>query len=458
MDNKKLSFKEQFFIAIMLFGMFFGAGNLIFPIYMGQLAGRNVWPAIIGFLITGVGLPLLGVAAQGISRSNGLKEMSGRVGKAYSMFFTCALYLTIGPFFAIPRCASTSFTVGVAPLLSQGSNTTLLLAVFSVVFFAIVLAFSLWPGKILTWVGKLLTPMFLVVLAILVVSAMISPVESISQVIPTGKYDENAFFAGFLEGYNTMDALASLAFGIVVINVIRDLGVTKPSAIASSTVKSGIFSCLFMGIIYLAVTIVGTQSHSLIAGCANGGEAFAIVARYYLGTPGLVILALTVILACMKTAVGLVTSCSETFVSLFPNGPKYRTWAVIFSVLSLLITNVGLDAIISWSLPVLMFLFPLAITLILLALFGNFYKHDPIVYQFVTGFTLIAALLDFVKALPDFISKTAAVSYIVELADKYLPLFNIGLGWVCPAAAGLVIGLIIHFVKKPQVLEQTAQG
>ena len=110
-QSNRLTFSQQFFIATMLFGLFFGAGNLIFPIFLGSQAGRNVWPAIVGLLITGVGIPLLGVAAQGISRSNGLFDLSHKVGRPYAFFFTCALYLTIGPFFAIPRCATTSFTV-----------------------------------------------------------------------------------------------------------------------------------------------------------------------------------------------------------------------------------------------------------------------------------------------------------------------------------------------------------
>ena len=421
-QSNRLTFSQQFFIATMLFGLFFGAGNLIFPIFLGSQAGRNVWPAIVGLLITGVGIPLLGVAAQGISRSNGLQEMAGRVSPRYSIFFTCALYLTIGPFFAIPRCASTSFTVGIEPLLGEDVNATVLLAAFSCVFFAAVLFFSLRPGKILTWVGKLLTPLFLLVLAILVVTALLHPTDRITDMTPSAAYAAAPFFAGFLEGYNTMDALASLAFGIVVINVIRGLGVTEPGAIAKNTVLSGIFSCLFMGGIYVAVTIVGAQSHSLTVSCTNGGEAFA--------------------------SIGLVTSCAETFTAMFPNGPKYGFWATCFSIFSLLVTNIGLNAIIAISLPVLMFLFPLAITLILLALLGNLYGHDTVVYRWVTGFTLAAALFDFVKALPKAITETPAVSAVIGFADSYLPFFELGLGWICPAAVGLFVGLIFHRTRR----------
>ena len=446
-QTNRLTFSQQFFIATMLFGLFFGAGNLIFPIFLGSQAGRNVWPAIVGLLITGVGIPLLGVAAQGISRSNGLQEMAGRVSPRYSIFFTCALYLTIGPFFAIPRCASTSFTVGIEPLLGENVNATVLLAVFSCVFFAAVLFFSLRPGKILTWVGKLLTPLFLLVLAILVVTALLHPTDRITDMTPSAAYATAPFFAGFLEGYNTMDALASLAFGIVVINVIRGLGVTEPGAIAKNTVLSGIFSCLFMGGIYVAVTIVGAQSHSLTVSCTNGGEAFAVIAEHYLGRAGLVVLALTVILACLKTSIGLVTSCAETFTAMFPNGPKYGFWATCFSIFSLLVTNIGLNAIIAISLPVLMFLFPLAITLILLALLGHFFDHDRAVYVWVTGLTLVAAFYDLLRTLPDHLRAVLHVNGLVDTVGKALPFATIGLGWICPAILGLVIGLIFRAVR-----------
>ena len=208
----------------MLFGMFFGAGNLIFPASMGQLAGADMWKAAAGFLITGVGLPLLAVAALGISRENGLLELGSRVGKGYGLFFTCALYLTIGPFFAIPRCATVSYTVGIERIL-PGTGQSLGLAVFSLLFFGAVLFFSLRPGEILTWIGKVLNPLFLCFLGILVVRALLSPMGNIGEAAPSGAYADGAFFTGLLEGYNTMDALAGLAFGIVVVEVIRNLGV-----------------------------------------------------------------------------------------------------------------------------------------------------------------------------------------------------------------------------------------
>ena len=437
----KLKRTELVLIASMLFGLFFGAGNLIFPIYLGQQAGANMWVAFIGLLITAVGLPLLGVASIGISRSDGLIELSGKVSRGYSIFFTCALYLTIGPFFAIPRCGATSFTIGMKSMLGEGAYTDGVLVVFSFLFFLTVLILSLNPGEILTWVGKVLTPLFLVFLGALVVSALVDPMGNIAAMTPQGGYAAQPFVTGFLEGYNTMDALASLAFGIVVITVIRDLGVKEPGAVAAHTVKAGVFSCLFMGLIYLAVAVVGAETGILYADCKDGGEIFACVAEHYFGKPGAILLAIMVTLACLKTAVGLVTSCAETFKKLFPKALSYRAWVVVFSLVSFLFANLGLDAIIAYSIPVLMFLYPLAITLILLGLFGNLFNHNRIVYGTVTGFTLIAAVFDLLGALPADAIAFLHAQPAIDFAKAYLPLYTNGLGWVVPAAVGAVIGV-----------------
>ena len=446
--KEKLTKKELVYIASMLFGLFFGAGNLIFPIYMGQLAGKNVWQAIIGLIITGVGLPLLGVAAIGISRSDGLIELSGKVGKGYSVFFTCALYLAIGPGLAIPRCATVPYTVGVEPLFGKNADQPVFLALFSLAFFAAVLAFSLFPGKILTWVGKILNPLFLVFLAALVIAAVINPAGSAANAAPSGDYASKPFIAGFLEGYNTMDALASLAFGIVVVNVIRGLGITSPGSVAKNTVRSGIFSCVIMAVIYIAVTLVGAQSGSIAADCQNGGQVFARVAKHYFGSAGAVILAVMFTFACLKTAVGLVTSCSETFCQLFPKALPYKAWAVIFSGASFLIANLGLNSIMACSVPVLMFLYPLAITLILLGLFGNLFGHNRYVYVFVTGFTLISAVFDFIGALPKSLISSLHLGGVLEFVKGILPLSGYGLGWVLPAALGLAAGLAAMLITK----------
>ena len=442
----KLGKKDLFVVSVMLFALFFGAGNLVFPASMGQLAGSRVLTTSAGLLVTGVGLPLLGVAALGISRCDGLAALTRRVGKNYSLFFTCLLYLTIGPFFAIPRCATVPFEVGVAPALGGGGGQGAL-ALFSLVFFGAVLWFSLRPGKILTWVGKVLNPLFLVCLAVLVVTALVRPMGPLDAAAPEGAFAQSAFVGGFLEGYNTMDALAGLAFGIVVVQVIRGLGVTEPGAVAVNTVAAGCLGCGLMGVIYLAVAVVGAESRGLYPAASNGGEALLTIARHYFGAFGAVILAVTVTFACVKTAVGLITSCSQTFCELFPRGPSYRVWAVGFCLFSFGAANFGLETILAWATPVLMFLYPLAITLILLSLAGGLFGNDRRVYLSVTAFTLPAAVLDLLKALPAGAQAALPLGGLLDAAGRWLPFYSLGLGWVCPALAGLAVGLVWRAAK-----------
>lgn len=447
--KRNLTAKETITITSMLFGMFFGAGNLIFPAILGVQAGSNFWSAFAGVFITAVGIPMLAVVALGISRSEGVVELAGKVSRKYSVFFCTLLYLTIGPLFAIPRCASTSFTVGAVNLLPEGSET-LYLAIFSLVFFAIVLLFSLKPSGIMTWIGKFLNPVFLVFLAILVIAALAKPLTSLAEVTPAESYaaSGSAFFKGFLEGYNTLDALAGLAFGIVVIDVVRSHGIKEPGRIAANTAKAGIFSCLFMGLIYLFITLVSAQSAPICGDCSNGGAVLGIIANYYFHSLGAILTAAIVTFACLKTAIGLVTSCSKAFVDMFPKGPGYTAWAILFSALSFCIANFGLNSIVAWCVPVLMFLYPLAITLILLALFGKSFGHSRSVYVWTTAFTLVAAVFDMIGTVSGMVPGSTVLSTLTAFAQRFLPFFRLGLGWICPAAIGFLLGLLLR--KKEQ--------
>ena len=400
-----------------------------------------------GFIITAVGIPILGVAAIGNTHSDGLQSLANKVGTGYGYFLTCVLYLTIGPFFAIPRCATTSFTTGIAPMLGGNVSEALALFVFSLIFFALVLIFSLRPAKITVWIGKIINPLFLIFLAVLVIAALVNPSTSVSAVEPAASYENGAFFSSFIEGYGTMDAIAGLAFGIVVIDIIRSMGVEGDSAIAKDVLISGMMTGVLMAIIYIATILIGAQSRGLFEISENGGIALAQIAEHYLGTAGSVILALTITFACLKTSIGLVTSCSDAFQRMFPEALPYKAWACIFTVFSFVISNFGLSRIIEYSLPVLMFLYPLAITLILLALFGKMFDHDRAVYVSVTIFTGISAVFDLIKTLPAELQAGLHLEAMVELARKVLPWFDLNLGWIVPAMVGLILGLIVRGMR-----------
>ena len=440
--DKKLSNKEYIYIGSMLFGLFFGAGNLIFPVHMGQLAGQNLIPAIIGFIVTAVGLPFLGIVAMGLSGKESLLEMASKIHPKYGVFFTAALYLTIGPFFATPRTATVSFEAAFAPYLDP-SMIKMALFLFSLLFFAAVLWFSLKPSEILKWVGKVLNPIFLVFLSILILFGFFAPMGTASEIPVNASYQTGAFFKGFLEGYNTMDALASLAFGIIVVTTIQGLGVTNPATIARDTIKAGTISMLLMAVIYGSLVYLGATSRGVFEISDNGGIALAQISNEYFGIFGAVLFAVIITVACLKTAIGLITAISETFVLMFPNSLDYKKYVYLFTAISFGLANLGLSQIIAFSIPVLMFLYPLAITLILLSIMSSLFNDRTIVYQMTTLFTLPFATIDFLKALPQGIKDAVGMNGVIAWTDSAIPLSDIGMGWLIPSVIGFGIGLAI---------------
>lgn len=449
--NEKLKLNQNLLIGSLLFGLFFGAGNLIFPVKLGQDAGSNTLLATIGFLITGVGLPMLGIISSALSKSDSLFDMAKPIGKGYSIFITCLLYLTIGPLFAIPRTATVAFEVGINTFIAD-EYIKISLLIFSAIFFGLTLYFSLKPAKILDWVGKYLTPIFLVLLSILLVVTYLKPMGVISQYNPQGNYISKSFITGLLDGYNTMDALASVAFAIIIISNIRKLGIKDSNSIAIETFKSGLVAIIGMGVIYASLAYMGATSLGSVGEAKNGGIILSLVSNHYFGFTGKVLLAAIVGVACLKTAIGLITACSEMFSQMFKGTISYKKYAVLFTLFSFVIANFGLENIIELSIPVLMFLYPLTVTLIILSLLTPLINKQKDVYRFTTIFTIIAAFFDLCKALPEYMQGNIFVKNMVDFAYSYLPGFDYGFGWLIPALIGFIIGLITWRVKSKKLI------
>ena len=445
MQEQKVSFSDYLVIGVMLFALFFGAGNLIFPAQLGQYAGESLWPAVIGFLVTGVGLPLLGVIAIGFSGSSNLQELSSRVHPVYGVLFTSLLYLTIGPFFAIPRTATVPFEVSIAPLIGD-MNPQIGLFIFSLFFFAITLWFSLSPSKLVDRIGKVLSPALMALLLVLIVMSMINPIGGTGA--PQGDYATGAFAKGFLEGYNTMDALASLVFAIIVINAIKGLGVKSEKGILNATAKSAVVAAVFLGAIYLGIAFVGSITVEKYGYFETGGPVLSTVASHYLGGFGLTFLAIVMFLACLTTAIGLISSCAQYFHTLFPN-VHYKVLATIFSLISFIIANFGLANIISFYIPVLMFLYPLTIVLMLLTFLSPLFRHSQLVYVSAIAVTFLISIVDGLVALCDSlgIEMFSWLAAIVSFYDKVLPFYDQGLGWLVPALMVIVVtGVVSRFL------------
>lgn len=450
--KRKLSFNQTLLVGSLLFGLYFGAGNLIFPIELGQNSGTNLYKVVLGFIISGVGLPLLGVVASAISKNDSLFEMGKTVSDKFAYFFTTALYLTIGPFFAIPRTSTVAFEVGIAPNISE-DKIKLFLFIFSLIFFLAVLAFALKPGKVMDNIGKILTPTFLILLSVLVIFAIIKPMGDLAKNQPTKIYQKNPLFIGILDGYNTMDALASLAFAIIIISSIRKLGVKDSNQIAKETLKSGVICLIAMSTVYISLSFMSSSSVNIMKLGNNGGRILSNISFYYLGNFGKILLAAIVIVACLKTAIGLIIACSEIFIQMYPNTLSYKAYAVVFTLISFLIANLGLQKIISLSIPVLMYLYPLAIVLIFLSLAYPIIGKNKRIFSLTIFFTAIFSIFDLLKALQKNISSTDSISRIVDFAKNYLPAFELGFGWLISAIFGIILGLLISIIKKEKIKE-----
>ena len=272
--------------------------------------------------------------------------------------------------------------------------------------------------------------------------AVVKPIGSFTEVQPTGGYISQPFFTGLLEGYNTMDALASLAFAIVLINAIKEFEIKDAKEIAKITLRSGVLAVALMAVIYFGLTILGAQSALLQGTSENGGVALALLAKHYYGAVGNVLLAGIMIFACLKTAIGLVTSCAETFVEVFPKTVSYRIYAIGFTLVSFLLSNFGLDRILKYSLPALLFLYPITIVFIFLLLAGSFVGENKIIYQSTIIATIIAALIDTFSKPSYTFMHTAFTDGLVSLYQK-LPMYEIGFAWIIFSVIGLVIGFVL---------------
>ncbi|KGF47195.1 branched-chain amino acid transporter II carrier protein [Veillonella montpellierensis DNF00314] len=433
-SSQNLSGRAYVAIGLMLFALFFGAGNLIFPAALGQQAGVNVWWAIIGFILTGVGLPLLGVLAMGHSGCKNTDELAGRVHPWYGRIYTVLLYLAIGPMFAIPRTGTVSYEISVKPFLDASMYS--LETWFLLLFFLISLWLSINPAKLVNRIGKVLTPLLLCAILLLIVKSLISPMGSYDVAQEAYATPMIATVQGFLDGYNTMDALASLVFAILVIDFVKLSGATSREEITASTMKAGMIAVGLLGFVYIFIGNIGATSVGQLGLLETGAPVLAESAKYFFGNLGAVILAVIVLLACLTTSIGLITSCASYFHQIYGR-IGYKTYAVIFTIASFVVSMYGLKTIISAAIPILMLLYPLTIVLIFLALAHNIFGGRRCVYTVTMAFTLISGV---VSGLETAGFAPATVEFLFK---EYVPLHSVGMDWLPLAIVGFIIGLIV---------------
>ncbi|WAG29724.1 branched-chain amino acid-like transporter carrier protein BrnQ3 [Staphylococcus chromogenes] len=441
--------KNTLVIGFMLFAIFFGAGNLIFPPNLGLSSGQYFWPSIIAFVLTGIGLPLLGIVVGAIDKQGYIGAIN-KIHPAFSVIFLVAIYLTIGPLFAIPRTASTSFEMTITPII--GTSNPIALFIFTVIYFALVLYLCLNPGKIVDRIGAILTPLLLITILAMIVKGFIDFGGGPQNQADPKIYSSNlaGFSKGFTEGYLTMDAIAAIAFSMIVINAIKATGVKHANQIFKQTALAGLIAAFALAIIYISLGFIGNHiilseatMNKLVANNQNiGAHLLVTMANTGYGAFGKYLLGIIVALACLTTACGLVVSVSEYFYSLFPK-VSYKIFVIIFILISLFLSNLGLNAVIQLSVPVLSIVYPVAITTVLLILIARFIPTRRITQQITVVIVSIESILSVMHT-----NGWANFGFISKL-----PLHQFALEWFPIMIVTLIIAYVIGaFVKKSKVI------
>ncbi|WP_347557154.1 branched-chain amino acid transport system II carrier protein [Robbsia sp. KACC 23696] len=417
-SNRVLRRRDIVALGFMTFALFVGAGNIIFPPLIGLQAGTEYGTAAVGFLLTGVGLPILTIVA--MARAGGtLDKLSSPLGRVAARGLAVICYLAVGPLFATPRTATVSFALGIVPWTGNGTTS---LFVYSVVYFAAVLGLSLYPGKLLDIVGRVLAPVKIVVLGILAASALF--VVAGRPGMPTPEYVSNALTNGFTNGYLTMDTLGAMVFGIVIVNAMRSRGVTAPRAQTRYATIAGVIAGVGLALLYLGLFKLGAESRTLVPSATNGAQILDAYVSHAFGSGGIVLLTVLITLACLVTAVGLTCACAAYFSEWLPIG--YRPMAIGLSLFALLVSNLGLDQLIAFSVPALTAIYPPCIVLVVMSFTFDWTKSPSRVLWPVMFVTAVMGCLDGLH------SAHLSVPLLSRWATS-LPFAQSGLGWLLPA-------------------------
>ena len=405
-------------MGVTLFSMFFGAGNLILPPLLGVQAGTDALPALVGFLVAGVGLPVLGIVV--VALSGTLRDLASRVHPTFARAFVALVYLLIGPCLAIPRTASTAFEM-LVPLLPAGVSPELARLAFSVAFFALAFVLAMRPGRLTRLLGRVTGPALILLIVAVVLAALTSlaGAGALPAAEPTPAYASGAAAQGFLTGYQTMDLLASLTFGLVIATNVRSLGVTGERGVMREVCRAGAVAGVLMIAVYGGLAAVGVEQSETLVGATNGAEVITASATAHFGVAGTVLVAAIFLLACLNVCVGLISCCGSYFAEEIPR-VSYRACAIAFAVFSCVVSNLGLDALLGLSATLLGCLYPVAIVLVALGLFRGRLATATRLWRWTVLVTAVVSVAEVARGA-------------LGLPPSRFPLADMGLGWVCPA-------------------------
>ncbi len=409
-------------VGVALFAMFFGAGNLIFPPFLGMAAGSAWTAALLGFLATGIGMPLLGIVAS--ARAGGsVEHLAGRVGPRFARILSVVIILAIGPLLAIPRTGATTFELGVLPLAPWFSPV-----LFSIVYFGVTLYFAINKSAVVDRIGKILTPFLLVTLVWIIIKGVLTPLGPLVE-----QGIDRPFATGFREGYQTMDAMASVVFAEIVIGALVFKGYRSASDQVRLCSLAGVIAAVGLGLVYGGLMYVGATGTTRFPAGIERTQLVVAISQALLGETGKVALGLAVALACLTTSIGLTATVADYFSGLSRGRISYKAICVATVVFSGVFATVGVTTIVRVAVPLLVTVYPVVIVLILLTIVGV--SHRGAYTGAVTG-ALAVGLLDAITAAGYPLASANAVVARIPFAAAGFP-------WILPALVGGGLGLLL---------------
>ncbi|CAA0108569.1 Branched-chain amino acid transport system 2 carrier protein [BD1-7 clade bacterium] len=422
-------------MGLMLFAFFLGAGNLIFPAWAGYQAGSNLWWSYLGYVLTDVGLSLFAIVA--IARAGSPDALTEALPAGLGTLFWVIVYIVIGPAFAIPRTGVVAYDVGVAPWL--GSHSPVYQGIHSVIFFAIVLWLCLFPGRLVTVIGKVLLPVLAVTLMSIYLAMIVEPSAAHFTPATGGNWASQPVSEGVLQGYLTMDTFGAMAFGIAIITALKTYGIEDRKRLVRYTLVSSMIAGVGLCAVYAGLFYLGALGRFHLDHAAGGGQILTVMVYQLLGNWGQAALSIIIILACLTTAVGVGTSCGEYFAQRWPKIP-YRLWVSSICALSAIVANVGLQTLITLSVPIVITLYPLAIVMVFAQLMPRgFWQISPGLLRLTLSVVLCFSVLDGIKS-------SGVVGDLHNL--NWIPLFDSSLAWLLPAMVCIVCGWTYQSVRR----------
>jgi len=412
-----------------LFAMFFGAGNLILPPYIGLLSKENWLEAILGFMISGIIAPFLGIIA--VLKSGGsFIDLGKRVNTKAAYILATIIMLCIGPIIAIPRTAATTFEIAVLPLIPSATAIST-----SVVFFVIVLLLSISPSKIVDIIGGYLTPLLLILLSILIILGVLSPI-----ILPEAVAMDaiSSFSMAFHEGYQTLDVLASVIFAGIIISAAKQKGFVQLKDTTIVVLKSGVLAMICLLFIYGGLIYMGATTDYIFTESSSRSQLLLYISNSVLGKYGTLAMSLSIALACLTTAIALTCAVGIFFADITKNKVTYKQVVVVCCLVSGFISINSVDEIINFAGSILGFIYPITFALVIyVVIFGDKIKSKT---PYFTAL-LITALISLFNVFEHFNIAVGKISYY----KSYIPLASQNLEWILPSFLGFMIA---YFISK----------